>query len=233
MILIVDDDPHIRKVLGFALKKAGYPYAEAADGHEALAQYQRLNPQLLILDIEMPGFDGMEVCKKIRQQASTPIIFLSCRDDEIDRVLGLELGGDDYITKPFSPRELIARVKAVLRRFEPASPAPAPSPGNAVNPVLRHENLILDQDHFRATYGAHSLNLTVTEFGILRTLMGYPGKVFTRNELMAGAYGPQVIVSDRTIDSHIRRLRRKFKALGNSPVETIHGMGYRLGDCRG
>lgn len=236
-ILVVDDDPHIREVVSFALQRAGYEVMVATNGEEALAVHEEQRPELIILDVMMPELDGTEVCRKIRRAHSTPIIFLSSRDDEIDRVLGLELGGDDYVTKPFSPRELVARVKAVLRRAEDlAQQGQAPS-STAVNVTpgirqLQHGRLRLDLDLFKAYWDQQEIQLTVTEFGVLKTLLGYPGKVFTRDELMRGAYKEQTIVSDRTIDSHVTRVRRKFEQLGAQPIETVHGLGYKCGPCQ-
>lgn len=234
LVLVVDDDPHIREVVRFALEKGGFRVAEAADGRQALSQFAYLHPELLILDITMPEMDGTDVCRSIRAGSDVPIIFLSSMDDEIDRIVGLELGGDDYVTKPFSPRELLARAKAVLRRRVAISSA-----GNGGSPAtfpaeeIRHGRLSLDLDRFQARWGSRDVALTVTEFGILRTLLGYPGKVFSRDELMTGAYEHDTHVTDRTIDSHVRRIRRKFSEAGGDPVETVHGVGYKLGPCLG
>lgn len=222
-ILIVDDDPHIREVIRFALEKAGFRTAEAADGRQALARCLAEDaPDLMVLDILMPEMDGTEVCRRLRARSRLPIVFLSSQDEEIDRILGLELGGDDYLTKPFSPRELVARVRAVLRRTRPEDEDdPAPT-------VLTRGSLRLDQERFEALWGEQPMVLTVTEFGILRTLMGKVGKVYTRDELMSGAYGDHNLVTDRTINSHVKRLRRKLAAAGGQPIETVHGVGYRL-----
>lgn len=225
LVLIVDDDPHIREVVKFAVSKAGMETVTARDGQEALAVFRRDSPDLIVLDISMPELDGTDVCREIRKTSQTPIVFLSSRDDEIDRIVGLELGGDDYITKPFSPRELVARIKAVLRRTRAVVAAPA-------SPTVRtHGRLQIDVDRHEVFWDGTALTLTVTEFGLLRTLMGYPGKVFTRDELMDGAYREHTVVTDRTIDSHVRRLRRKFADIGAEPVLTVHGVGYKLGDC--
>lgn len=238
-ILIVDDDPHIREVVRFALEKAGYATAEAADGQAALARFAEVAPDLVVLDIVMPELDGTEVCRRLRAESTTPIVFLSSRDDEIDRIVGLELGGDDYVTKPFSPRELVARVRAVLRR---TATRPAAMAGAALSEArggtapaagqVTHGQLTLDLDRFVARWGGVDVVLTVTELGILKALMGFPGKVFSRDELMTHAYREPTVVTDRTIDSHVRRIRRKFSNLGGDPVETVHGVGYRLGPCR-
>lgn len=221
-ILIVDDDPHIREVLRFALEKAGFKTQEAEDGKQALTHFKTLDPDLVVLDIMMPEMDGTDVCRGLRQDSRVPIIFLSSKDEEVDRIIGLELGGDDYVTKPFSLRELVARVRAILRRTsEPPATTDTPR-------ILQHGQLTLDQDQFKVYWQDQEIVLTVTEFGILRTLLGRPGKVFAREELMSGAYDFHNIVSDRTIDSHVRRVRTKLSAVGANPIETVHGLGYKL-----
>ena len=216
LILIADDDPHIREVVRFALENAGFTTVQAADGRETIEQFLSVRPDLVILDIVMPEMDGTEVCRQIRAHSATPIIFLSSRDEEVDRIIGLELGGDDYVTKPFSPRELVARVKAVLRRGESIDAATGPNEKKPdAKKVLTHGDLVLDLDRFEARWDGKPVALTITEFGILRTLLSYPGKVFTRDELMDPAYNYDNIVTDRTIDSHVRRVRRKFAAIGS------------------
>jgi two-component system, OmpR family, response regulator len=225
LVLIVDDDSHIRDVIRFALQKEGFATDEVANGREALARIEKRAPSLVILDIMMPEMDGIEVCRRVRATSRLPIIFLSSRDEEIDRILGLELGGDDYMSKPFSPRELVARVRAVLRRAEP----PAKEDRATREPrLLSRGPLEIDLDAHSVRWKGKALVLTVTEFGILRTLLGYPGKVFTRDELMTGAYDDSTVVSDRTIDSHVRRLRQKFEQLGADPIRTVFGVGYQL-----
>lgn len=228
-ILVVDDDAHIREVVSFALEKAGYSIVTANNGRQALEKCQQERPALIVLDILMPEMDGTEVCREIRAQPlnrHTPIIFLSSKDDEVDRIIGLELGGDDYLSKPFSPRELVARVRAILRRasIEPAK-------GENASVELRCGRLTLDEDRFKAFWDRQEVILTLTEFGVLRTLMQRPGKICTRDHLMDAAYEINKIVSDRTIDSHVRRVRGKFAAIGAAPVETVHGVGYKLGPC--
>ncbi|MBC6980513.1 response regulator transcription factor [Caulobacter sp. 17J80-11] len=225
-ILVVDDDPHIRQLLGFALAKAGLEVREAADGEAALAAVAAHAPDLVVLDINMPRMDGLEVCRRLRAQGELPILFLSSRDDEIDRVLGIELGADDYVVKPFSPREVVARVQAVLRRSAPREPA---SEG-----AVARGRLSLDPDGWRARWEGTEVTLTVTEFGILRALAGAPGKVFTRDHLISRLHGPGFAVTDRTIDSHVRNLRGKFASVGGHDViETRAGVGYQLGACTG
>ncbi|KAB2928419.1 MAG: response regulator [Candidatus Contendobacter sp.] len=227
-ILVVDDDPHIREVICFALKKEGFATVEAENGEQALARFRETRPDLVVLDIVMPELDGTEVCKALRRVSAVPIVFLSSRDDEVDRILGLELGGDDYVTKPFSPRELAARARAILRRGKGEAPRELRTAGER---GLEHGRLRLDLDRYTAWWQGQEVVLTLTEFGILRTLMSHPGKVFNRDQLMDGGYQDYRVVSDRTIDSHVRRVRAKFKALGADPIETLHGIGYRLGPC--
>ncbi|MEN3747811.1 response regulator transcription factor [Sphingomonas sp. HF-S3] len=230
-ILVVDDDPHIRQLLVFALAKAGLESIEAPDGEQALAMAYSHAPDLVVLDINMPRMDGLEVCRRLRAEGEVPILFLSSRDDEIDRVLGIELGADDYVVKPFSPREVVARVMAILRRT--GSQAQAQATG-AAEPAMRQGRLSLDLDGWRADWAGHEVSLTVTEFSILKLLAGTPAKVFSRDAIIDRLHGPSFAVTDRTIDSHIRNLRGKFGAVGGSDViETRAGIGYRLGPCTG
>lgn len=230
-ILVVDDDPHIRQLLVFALGKAGLRGIEAGDGEEAVARIAAEAPDLVILDINMPRMDGLEVCRRVRATSSVPILFLSSRDDEIDRVLGIELGGDDYVVKPFSPREVVARTQAILRRAAggAAAPALAAAPESG---VVTHGCLSLDPESWRAHWQGTEVPLTVTEFSMLRALAARPGKVFTRDEIIDRLHGPGFAVTDRTIDSHIRNLRAKFAAVGaETLIETRAGIGYALGPC--
>ena len=226
-ILVVDDDPHIRDLLTFALNKAGLATREAEDGESALVEIGRQSPDLVILDINMPRMDGIEACRRIRAQGDLPVLFLSSRDDEIDRILGMELGADDYVTKPFSPREVVARVAAILRRLV-RTPVP-PTTGAFV-----HGALSLDTEGWRARWGEVEAPLTVMEFSILRVLADAPGRVFTRDAIIDRVRGPVFAMTDRTIDSHIRNLRAKFAAVGGGDViETRSGVGYQLGPCVG
>lgn len=229
-VLVVDDDPHIRQLLVFALEKAGLAAREADDGEAALAAVGESAPDLVILDINMPKLNGLDVCRRLRAQGELPILFLSSRDDEIDRVLGIELGGDDYVVKPFSPREVVARVQAILRRAR----GPAAPQASAANGLLNHGRLTLDPDSWTARWGDQEAPLTVTEFTILKTLMGAPSRVFTRDAIIDRLHGPGFAITDRTIDSHVRNLRGKFASLGGHDViETRAGVGYRLGACLG
>ncbi len=226
-ILIVDDDAHIREVIRYALSNAGYKTCEAGNGKECLSIFEEETPNLIILDILMPEMDGTEVCKEIREKSRTPIIFLSSRDDEIDRIVGLELGGDDYVTKPFSPRELVARVKAVLRRGQQS----IDSDKTADDTSLSYGKLVLDQQRFLVFWADHEVILTATEFALIKTLLNNPGRVYTREDLMDRAYDHGTLVTDRTIDSHIRKIRSKFSNVGGDPIQTVRGVGYKLGSC--
>lgn len=227
-VLVVDDDPHIRQLLVFAFQKAGLSAREAEDGEAALAAIATEAPDLVVLDINMPKLDGLEVCRRIRAQGDLPILFLSSRDDEIDRVLGIELGGDDYVVKPFSPREVTARAQAILRRTRKLAPV------EATAGQLRQGRLALDPESWVARWDEAEVALTVTEFQILRALLAAPARVFSRDALIDRVHGPGFAITDRTIDSHIRNLRAKFAKAGAADVvETRAGVGYRLGACAG
>lgn len=219
-VLVVDDDPHIREVVCFALHKAGFATLEAADGEAALVRFRRESPDLLVLDILMPELDGIAVCRALRRHSSVPILFLSSKDDEVDRILGLDLGADDYLTKPFSPRELVARVRALLRRVDGDF-----DHGQA---TVRAGPLRLEPASLQAYWNDHVLDLTYTEFSLLKALAANAGRVLTREALMHNGYERPRVVADRTIDSHVRRLRDKLAQAGGNPIRTVHGVGYRL-----
>jgi two-component system OmpR family response regulator len=226
-ILVVDDDPHIREIVQFALENAGLEVVEARDGAEALRLFPKIKPDLMILDITMPELDGLEVCRKIRKESDISILFLSSRSDEVDRIVGLEIGGDDYVVKPFSPRELVARVQVILKRTQPRS-SPATEPKE-----LSRGSLRLDIEGHAAFWKGKPVPLTAVEFAIVKTLLKHPDRVHTRDHLMDGAYAANVTVSDRTVDSHIRRIRSKYAAAGcQSVIETVHGVGYKLSSCQ-
>lgn len=227
-ILIADDDPHIRQLLAFAFAKAGLDTIEVDDGEAALAMVERRKVDLVVLDINMPRLDGLETCRRLRAAGDLPILFLSSRDDEIDRVLGIELGADDYVVKPFSPREVVARSMAILRRAS-ARP-PLVEEGRRID----HGQLGIDVEGWSASWAGTEVPLTVTEFSILRTLAVMPSKVFSRDAIIDRLHGPGFAVTDRTIDSHIRNLRGKFASIGGTDlIETRAGVGYRLGSCTG
>ena len=227
-ILIVDDDPHIREVLSFALGKAGMETSQAGDGEAALAAVGARKPDLVVLDINMPRMDGLEVCRRLRASGDLPILFLSSRDDEVDRVVGLELGGDDYVVKPFSPREVVARVSAILKRGGRAL-----EQAGTKQPVT-HGKLRLDPEAWEAAWDGEPVTVTVTEFQLLLLLASLPSRVFTRDMIIDRLHGPGFAITDRTIDSHIRNLRAKFSAVGGGDlIETRAGVGYRIGPCLG
>lgn len=228
-ILVVDDDPHIRDVLGFALEKAGMKVTHAEDGRQAVALFQTHPADLIVLDINMPEMDGLEVCRTIRKVSEVPILFLSSRDDEIDRILGLEIGGDDYVTKPFSPRELVARINVILKRVYPTAPKADPS----TNTALHHGKLAMHPEQHTVFWENRPVAITATEFAILLMFLRHPTRVFNRDTIMNHAYEGNVYVSDRTIDSHIRHIRHKFAEAGCANViETVHGVGYKLASCQ-
>lgn len=227
-ILVVDDDPHIREVLKIALDRAGFATAHASDGQAALRMAAQLAPDLIVLDIGLPEMDGLEVCRRLRRTSDVPILFLSARDDELDRVLGLELGADDYVTKPFSPRELVARVKAVLKRHHPG----AAVSGNGGQPLCRGRLEVLPDSHI-CRVGGRPVALTASEMTILARLMLRPDVVLSRVQLTDTLYGQNSHANDRTAESHLRNLRRKLADAGcGDAIETLHGIGIRMGPCR-
>jgi len=220
-ILLVDDDPRLRDLVRLALERAGFAVVAAADGRAALTHAAREAPDLVILDIGLPEMDGLETCRRLRALSEVPILFLTARDDEIDRVLGFEMGADDYVTKPFSPRELVARVKAILRRS--AGP---------VAQALRRGTLEMDLRARSCLVAGAEVPLTATEFQLLAALLAEPDRLMTRAALVVALWGPGSQVSDRTLDSHLRNLRRKLTEAGLAEaVETLHGQGMRLGAC--
>ena len=217
-ILVVDDEAHIRDVVQYTLEREGHRVLTAADGAAALARLRDETVDLVVLDVVMPELDGLALCRRIRVESDLPIIFLSSRGEEVDRVLGLELGGDDYLAKPFSPRELAARVATVLRR----SPATAPR-----GRTLVHGPLVLDPDAHEVHVGGVRVDLTATEFGLLRTLLELAGRVLSRGELIEQVRDGDYHVTERTIDTHVRRIRAKLRPFGIDPIETVHGVGYK------
>jgi two-component system response regulator ChvI len=221
-IAVVDDEKSIRELVRIALEQENHQVREYADGVEALAGFQNSPPDLVVLDILMPRMDGMELCRRIRALPwgkTTPVIFLSSRDEEIDKVLGLESGGDDYVSKPFSLRELMARIRAGLRRTRDLG---------AAAPFVRGD-LVLDENRFAAAWKKGPLELTVTEFRILQSLTAHPGFIKTREQLMAAAFPEDNFPNDRAADSHIKRIRRKFLELDPdfSRLESVYGLGFR------
>ena len=221
-ILVVDDEPKVLELIKAYLIKDGYQVLTAVDGQEALAKVQNHQPDLVILDLNLPEIDGLKVCSSIRSQSNMPIIMLTARDDEVDKVVGLELGADDYVTKPFSPRELAARVSAVLRRSrEGVKPGKQIVAGDVCMDTERHET----------TYKQQPLNLTAAEFKLLSVLANNPGRVYTRLQLMDSAFGQSYEGYERTIDTHIKNIRQKLSKRApeeSNPLVTVRGVGYKL-----
>ncbi len=223
-ILIIDDDADIRDVVRIALSQAGFQTEEAGDGRAGLEAIARLKPDLVVLDIGLPEMDGLEVCRTVRVNSDVPILFLTAQGDEIDRIVGLEMGADDYLPKPFSPRELVARVKAILRR---GGTVPDDQP-------LRHGILEVDPTRHLCRVRGELVTLTAREMDLLVKLMTRPDQVHARPALVDAIYGLNVHVSDRTMDSHLRNLRAKLGGAGCADaVETMHGIGIRMGACEG
>ena len=222
-ILIVDDEPKIVRLVRDYLEHAGFAVTVARDGREALMRARTDPPDLVVLDLGLPGLDGLDVTRSLRRDSSVPIIMLTARDDETDKVLGLELGADDYVTKPFSPRELVARVRAVLRR----------QASDSSGELLRAGDLVLDLPRLRATVDQRVVSLTATEFQLLATMARQPGRVFTRSQLLDAIHGVAFESYERAIDAHVKNIRRKLEADPRSPryLLTVYGVGYRLTDA--
>ena len=223
VIALVDDDRNILTTVSIALQAEGFDTRVYSDGEAALGALLSNPPDLAIFDIKMPKMDGMELLRRLREQSPLPVIFLTSKDDELDEALGLGMGADDYITKPFSQRLLLARIRAVLRRashedMDPTGPN-----------IVRQGELLMDPDRHLCSWKGKEVRLTVTEFLILQALAARPGMVKNRDQLMDAAYGESVFLDDRTIDSHIKRLRRKIKAQDSSfdHIETLYGIGYK------
>ena len=224
-IALVDDDRNILTSVSMALEAEGYHVRSFTDGEEALRGLSQRPADLAILDIKMPRMDGMELLQRMRKTMSTPVIFLTSKDDEIDEVVGLRMGADDYITKPFSQRLLIERIRALLRRTEVGGET-GETKGEG---LMVRGDLVLDSDRHVCTWKDAPVSLTVTEFLLLKALAQRPGHVKNRDQLMDAAYGESIYVDDRTIDSHIKRLRKKFKVADDdfAQIETLYGVGYR------
>jgi len=224
-ILVVDDEPKIVELARDYLAHAGYAVATAADGPSALEIVRRQHPDLVVLDLGLPGLDGLDVIRQIRRDSPLPVIVLTARDDEVDRVLGLELGADDYVTKPFSPRELVARVRAVLRRSEAAA-----EPGD----LIRAGDVTLDVPGMRVERAGQPIELTPTEFQLLAALARRPGRIFTRAQLLDAIHGIAFESYERAIDTHVKNVRRKLEPDPRRPryIQTVYGVGYRFADER-
>ena len=220
-ILVVDDEPEIVKLVRAYLEEAGYRVMTARNGREALLVTRHEKPDLIILDLTMPEMDGLEFTRRLRQEKNTPIIMLTARVEETDRIIGLEMGADDYVTKPFSPREIVSRVRAVLRRVQPEPTAVE---------VLRAGDLVLDRNEHSLTVVGQLADLTPTEFDLLATLMAHPGRAFSRMELLERVQGEAFAAYERTIDAHVKNLRAKIEPDPSTPryVLTVFGVGYKF-----
>jgi two-component system alkaline phosphatase synthesis response regulator PhoP len=223
LILVVDDEPQIVKLARDYLERGGFQVFTAADGTTALAQARHQRPDLVVLDLNLPGMDGLDVCRALRRESDVPIIMLTARLEETDRLIGLELGADDYVTKPFSPRELVARVRAVLRRVRG---------GAQPRTILRAGDLEIDLDGHRATRDGEPIPLTRIEFKLLAVLAQSPGLTFTRDQLVERLHGVAYEGFDRSVDSHVKNLRRKLEPDPAEPryVLTVYGIGYQFND---
>jgi len=232
-IALVDDDRNILTSVSIALQTEGFVTRLYSDGETALKALIENPPDLGVFDIKMPKMDGLELLRKVREQTPLPVIFLTSKDDEQDEELGLELGADDYIAKPFSQRLLIARIRAILRRSDPNRSLDADSSEvEPVNPSLARGRLFMDPARHQVTWDDKPVSLTVTEFLILEALAARPGVIKSRNQLMDAAYPDDIFVDDRTVDSHIKRMRRKFRSVDSEfeAIETLYGAGYSFGD---
>jgi two-component system response regulator ChvI len=230
-IALVDDDRNILTSVSIALQSEGFVVRVYADGEAALKALTDSPPDLAVLDIKMPRMDGMELLRRLREKTSVPVIFLTSKDDELDEALGLAMGADDYITKPFSQRLLIARIRAILRRTEAREGEASADPEPTAEQIVRGR-LEMDPGRHRVKWSGKDVTLTVSEFMILEALAQRPGFVKSRDQLMDAAYHDDVYVDDRTIDSHIKRLRRKFRQVDSSfkGIETLYGVGYRFAE---
>ena len=225
-IVVVDDEPSMLKAARTALEAEGYKVRVYSDGQSALEALTEDPADLGIFDIKMPRMDGMELLRRVRQQSDMPVIFLTSKDEEVDELMGLRLGADDYITKPFSQRLLLERIRALLRRNEAGK---AEGSGTAPGGVMTRGDLVLDETKHQCTWKGHDIQLTVTEFLLVKALAARPGMVKSRDQLIDAAYGENIYVDDRTIDSHVKRIRKKFR-IGTEEfnhIETLYGLGYR------
>ena len=221
-ILIVDDEPKITRLVADYLERSGFTVSVAHDGGEALMRARTERPALVVLDLGLPGLDGLDVTRQLRRDGDVPILMLTARDDETDRIIGLELGADDYVTKPFSPRELVARVRAILRRRD-----------RAASEVLRAAALVLDVPRMRLEVDGRPVELTATEFSLLAAMAREPGRVFTRSQLLDAVHGMAIESYERAIDAHVKNIRRKIEPDPRHPrhLLTVYGVGYRLADA--
>ncbi|HLI88159.1 MAG TPA: response regulator transcription factor [Ktedonobacteraceae bacterium] len=229
-ILVIEDDANITHIIRLYLEQAGYTVLTAGDGIEGLELHAREQPDLVILDLMLPALDGMEVCRRIRAWASTPILMLTARQGEEDRIAGLELGADDYLVKPFSPRELVSRVKAILRRSAANSVMGGTYQSQKGDEEIRYGGLVISKPARRVIVNGQQISLTVKEFDLLVTLASAPDRVFTREALLNQVWGYTFVGDGRTVDVHIGTLRKKLEAVGDAPhyIQTVWGVGYKF-----
>lgn len=229
-VLLVDDEPSLVKGVKLSLELEGYEVLTAADGHQALAVFSNADPDLIVLDLMLPGIDGLTVCQRIREVSTTPIIMLTAKTDDVDKVVGLEVGADDYLTKPFNTRELVARVRAILRRVQFDRQAAAA--GTQQEHILAVRDLTVDVYRRRVYRGDRALELTPTEFDLLAHLAAQPGRVFSREELLRSVWGYEYFGDDRTVDVHVSRLRDKIEPDAQNPIYvlTSWGKGYHAAE---
>lgn len=222
VILVADDEPQIRDLLALYFGKEGFAVEEAGDGAEAIVKVQQVKPSLLLLDIMMPVMDGLEVCRQVRKISSIPIILLTARAEDEDRIMGLDIGADDYITKPFNPREVVARVKAVLRR--------SPDANFSQRETLCFDNLEINMAEYKAVAFGKEIVLTAKEMEVLWYLASHPGRVFSREQLLESVWGYTYYGDTRTVDTHIKRIRQKLEAKESTPwdIKTVWGVGYKF-----
>lgn len=232
-ILIVDDDSNIAELISLYLTKEMYETKTAGDGEEALALFDTFQPDLVMLDLMLPGKDGYEVCREMRQKNDTPIIMLSAKGETFDKVLGLELGADDYIIKPFDTKELVARVKAVLRRYHSSTPKPASVPAAPGAKIVEYPGLIINQTNYSVIYNGETIDMPPKEMELLYFLASQPNQVFTREQLLDHIWGYEYIGDTRTVDVHIKRLREKIKDHETWAIRTVWGIGYKFEVKRG
>jgi DNA-binding response OmpR family regulator len=223
-VLVVDDEPEIVRLVRDYLERAGFAVATAATGEEALRAAHRQRPDIIVLDLGLPGMDGLDVARELQRGVAAPIIMLTARTEEADRVAGLELGADDYVSKPFSPRELVARVRAVLRRTDSAR--------SQADVVRAGDGLVLDATRMETTVEGRAVELTATEFALLLHMARQPGRVFTRAQLLDAIHGVAVESYERAIDAHVKNIRRKIEADPRAPrhLQTVFGVGYRVAE---
>jgi DNA-binding response OmpR family regulator len=229
--LIIDDDPHISELLRLYFDKDGFEVVTCYDGIEAIDVFPQVNPDIVVLDLMLPGKDGYDVLREIRRSSSVPVIMLTARGDTLDKVVGLELGADDYVQKPFEPKELLARVKAILRRSDPNGEARQVNSNHSVGEWVEYPGIRIDKSRYSVTVGNHNLEMPPKELELLFFLASHPNRVFTREQLLENIWGFDFFGESRTVDVHIKRIREKIEDIGDHPdwqIKTVWGVGYKF-----